>query len=136
MAEIGVKEYLLQREPILMVDGLLEVSEKECVTSLEIKPSNFFVDQDGLFCEAGVIEHIAQSCSVLVGWNARRRGEKAAIGYIGEVKKCVFGNAPAVGSVLTTHVKFISEAMGVTLAAAETRCGDRGVATCKLKISL
>lgn len=136
MVNQDIREYLLQREPILMVDSLLEVSEREAETGLTLNAGNFFVDHDGFCCEAGVVEHIAQSASVLMGWNARQRGEAAAIGYIGEVKKCRFEFLPKVGDTLHTHIRFLSEAMGVTLASAETFVEDRLVVSCKLKISL
>ena len=136
MAKNEITDFLLQREPILMVNTLDEVSEKECTTSLTIKEDNFFIGDNGMFSEPGLIEHIAQSCSVLVGWNARQRGEEAAIGYIGEVKKCRIEFLPKTGDTLHTHIKFLSEAMGVTLATAETYCNDKLVTSCKLKISL
>ena len=136
MADQDIREYLLQREPILMVDSLLEVSEKEAETGLTLNADNFFVGEDGRICESGLVEHIAQSASVLMGWNARQRGEEAAVGYIGEVKKCRFEFLPQAGDTLRTRIRFLSEAMGVTLAAAETFVGDQLVVSCKLKISL
>lgn len=52
-----------QRDPIQMVDRLESVDGKKGFTSLSIKAGNFFIDDDGLIAEAGLIEHIAQSAS-------------------------------------------------------------------------
>ncbi|MCQ2285712.1 MAG: hydroxymyristoyl-ACP dehydratase [Bacteroidales bacterium] len=119
-----------------MVDTLYSVSEKECSTGLTISADNFFVDETASFCEAGLIEHLAQSCSILAGWNAKQQGKEVGVGYIGEIKKCEFVFFPKVGDSLHTHIRFISEAAGVTLASAEAFVGEKMSVSCKLKISL
>ena len=60
----GIKTFIPQREPMLMVDKLFSVSENDVETGLTVADSNIFVE-DGVLSETGLIEHIAQSAAIL-----------------------------------------------------------------------
>lgn len=63
---INIHHFLPHREPMLMVDFILELTPEKVVTSFEIKPENIFVDNNQ-FIEAGLIEHSAQTSSSILG---------------------------------------------------------------------
>ena len=128
-----IKEFITQREPIVMVDVLYSIAEGGCTTGLTILPDNLFCE-DGFFTEPGLIEHIAQSASVFAGYNAKEKGLPAPVGFIGEVKKYETFDLPKVGDELVTTIRILSEVMGVTLLTAETKVGDHVVAGCQMKI--
>ena len=60
-----IEDLIPQRSPIMMVDEVLSVKGDECTCQLTIRQDNFFLEQDGMIAEPGVIEHIAQSASKL-----------------------------------------------------------------------
>ena len=123
-----------QRDPIVMVDKIVDAEGDTAHTGLSVKAGNYFIEEDGLMAEPGLIEHIAQSASAFKGHKALMAGEPLPIGYIGEVKKFHCYVRPAVGDELTTTICLGSEVNGVTLMTGETRCGDVLVADTQMKI--
>lgn len=128
-------ELIPQRPPIVMVDRLRGVTAEGAETGLTIRESNIFVN-NGHLQEPGLIEHIAQSAAAFAGFKGYASGEEPKLGYIGELKKMHFHRLPEVGESLTTTLKVLGEAAGVTLLAAETKAGDEPVADGQMKIFL
>lgn len=124
-----------QRPPIVMVDVVWSADEQSADTGLTIQEDNIFV-KDGLFREPGLIEHIAQSAAAFAGYGTFVRGEEPKLGFIGEIKDCVFNLMPPVGSELRTHVQLVTVIGGIRLINAEVRLKDELVATCVMKFFL
>lgn len=123
-----------QRDPIVMVDKIHDAEGDTAHTGLLVKPENYFIEEDGLMAEPGLIEHIAQSASAFMGHKALLAGEPLPVGYIGEVKKFHCYLRPAIGDELTTTVTLGAEVNGVTLMTGETRCGETLVADTQMKL--
>ncbi len=124
-----------QRPPIVMVDVVWSADEQSADTGLTIQEDNIFV-KDGLFREPGLIEHIAQSAAAFAGYGTFVRGEEPKLGFIGEIKDCVFNLMPPVGSELRTHIQLVTVIGGIRLINAEVRLKDELVATCVMKFFL
>lgn len=130
-----IKKLLPQREPVLMVDELLDVNGDEAQTSFTVCPDCFFLDEDGRLEASGMIEHIAQSASVFAGYMAiHAGGTEPPVGYIGEVKDFQYYHGPQVGDELRTTVRLGAEAGSVMLLSGETRIGNEIVAKTHMKI--
>ncbi len=123
-----------QRDPIVMVDRILDTEGDVAHTGLAVTDRNYFIEEDGRMAEPGLIEHIAQSASAFKGHKALLAGEPLPIGYIGEVKKFHCYVRPAVGDELVTTITLGAEVNGVTLMTGETRCGEVLVADTQMKI--
>ena len=126
---------ITQRPPIVMVDVVWSADEQSADTGLTIQEDNIFV-KDGLFREPGLIEHIAQSATAFAGYGTFVRGEEPKLGFIGEIKDCVFNLMPPVGSELHTHIQLVTVIGGIRLINAEVRLKDELVATCVMKFFL
>ena len=107
---INIQDFLPHREPMLMVDTILEIKEKEVITSFRISENNIFVENN-CFSEAGLIENIAQTCSAIAGQdlnedlqNHHDPGSKV-IGFITNIKKVKIHKLPSV------HDEIISKAV-------------------------
>ena len=125
----GIKTFIPQREPMLMVDKLFEVDETSVHTGLTIAADNIFVDGN-MFCETGLIEHIAQSAAVFAGYNDWINHRPIVLGYIAEIKKFALqGSLPSVGQDIESRLSVVSQAMN-----AETTLNGAVVAQCKMKI--
>ena len=136
MSEIkgeGIKELIPQRHPIIMVDTFYRATDTEADTGLTVADDNLFCN-DGFFMEPGLVEHIAQSASAFAGYKAKVKNEPTPIGYIGEVKKFRINFLPRTGDELHTHIRIVSEVLGVSLLTAETMVGEKIVAQCQMKI--
>ncbi|MCQ2975864.1 MAG: hydroxymyristoyl-ACP dehydratase [Bacteroidales bacterium] len=128
-----IKTFIPQREPILMVDKLFQVSDSDVETGLTIADNNIFVDGN-MFCEPGIIEHIAQSSAVFAGYNDWINKRPISLGYIGEIKKFNLEFLPKIGDNLVSYLSVVSQALNITLMNATTKVDDKIVATCKIKI--
>lgn len=132
---MDIKKLIPQRSPIMMVDELLCVNGDEATCQLTVRNDNFFIDEDGLMAEPGLIEHIAQSASAFAGHNAISAGAtEPPVGYIGEVKNCHLYNRPKVGDVLTTTITMGPEVEGITIIRGETKVNDEVYADTTMKI--
>ncbi len=130
-----IKDLVPQRDPVLMVDCLLEAGEREALASFTVRPGNFFLGEGGRLSAAGIIEHIAQSASAFAGYRARLSGASAPpTGYIGEVKNFRCLRRPRTGDEMRTVIRVEAEAGGVTLVSGETRVGEQTAARTQMKI--
>ena len=128
-----IKELIPQRYPIMMVDTFYGATDTEADTGLTVADDNLFCS-DGFFMEPGLVEHIAQSASAFAGFKAKVKNEPTPIGYIGEVKKFRINFLPRTGDMLRTHIRIMSEVLGVSLLAAETTVNEEIAAQCQMKI--
>lgn len=132
-----IKSLIPQREPIMMVDSLDRVEGDICVTSLTVRADNYFLDEDGLIAEPGLVEHIAQSASAFAGHRALAAGAtQPPVGYIGEVKRFHCYRRPAVGEHLTTTITMGPTVEDVTIIRGETLSGDEKIADTQMKIAI
>ncbi|MCD8182819.1 MAG: beta-hydroxyacyl-ACP dehydratase [Bacteroides sp.] len=135
MKSLEIENLIPQRDPIRMVDKLIEVKGDVAVTSLIVKADNYFIDEDGLLAEPGLIEHIAQSASAFAGYKAISAGAtQPPVGYIGEVKKFHCCYRPQIGDELRTTITMGAEMAGVTIITGEARVSDDIVADTQMKI--
>ena len=129
----AIMELIPQRDPMIMIDAFYDATASEADTGLTIHKDNLFC-RDGLFEEPGLIEHIAQSASAFAGYKARLANLSTPTGLIGEIKKCRIYFLPQAGNVLHTHIRILSEALGVSLLAAETTVNGEVIVRCQMKI--
>lgn len=119
----------------MMVDELLCVNEDEASCQLTVRKDNFFIDEDGLMAEPGLIEHIAQSASAFAGYRAIEAGAtEPPVGYIGEVKNFHLYKRPNIGDILITTITMGPEVEGITIIRGETKCGNDVIADTQMKI--
>jgi len=135
LSDIDARELIPQREPIQMTDTLYEASETDARTGFVIRKDNIFLE-DGHLSEMGVIENMAQSAAATAGVRTYINGEKPLLGYIGEIKKCIFHRLPEVGETLDADVHYVSEAAGVVLYNIESHTGKGPCAECRMKVFL
>ena len=130
-----IERLIPQRYPIMMVDELLEAEDGKVLACLEIRPDNYFMEEDGRISELGLIEHIAQSASAFAGYKALGEGaDHPPVGYIGEVKKVRCHFRPQAGGRLLTTITVVADAEGVTLIQGETRLDGKVAAETQMKI--
>ncbi len=135
MTGTDIKDLLLQRAPILMVDALTDFSGDEAHTSFVVSSGNYFLGADGSLEAVGLIEHIAQSASAFAGYKAKLSGKKnPPMGYIGEVKNFRCCRCVQTGDELRTTIRMGEEINGISLLSGETRVGDELAAQTQMKI--
>ena len=129
----AVKDLIPQRDPMIMIDTFYGATESEADTGFTIAKDNLFCSDD-LFEAPGLVEHIAQSASAFAGYRAKMANAPTPLGFIGEVKKFRIHFLPQAGDALRTHIRILSEALGVSLLTAETKVNGETAAQCQMKI--
>ena len=131
-----ITDYIPQRFPIVMVDEFFGIEDNVSYSAITVREDNLFME-NGLFNESGILEHIAQSCALRVGYICKQENKPIPIGYIGAVKKMKIFKLPGVGEKLFTSVRIMQEVFDITLVTTEVRSlNDTLIASCEMKIFL
>lgn len=118
---INIHHFLPHREPMLMVDYILELTPEKVVTSFEIKADNIFV-HNNQFLEAGLIEHSAQTSSSILGQSffANPESNTKVIGFITNIKKIEIFGLPEAGNKIFSKASLISKYENICQIFCET----------------
>lgn len=130
-----LQQLLPQRPPFVMVDQILDISEKAGVTEFHIREDNLFLD-DGVFSASGLLENMAQSCAARIGYINCTKGGQVKNGVIGDIRNFMVLRQPKCGETLTTHIDIVEEVFNLTLVNLTTMVGDEQVASATMKIAL
>ncbi len=130
--------FIPQRSPMIMIDKLLFSDAEKCITGLHISEENIFCN-NGLFCEPGLIENMAQTAAVQAGYNSSKQGNEgedkgAPIGFIGAIKDLKIHFLPSVNSEIITEIKIIHRIFDATVVNAFVSSNGEKSAECELKI--
>jgi len=136
----AVSALIPQKPPIEMVDKLWFNDDTRTVSGFTIQPENIFCE-NGLFREPGIIENIAQTAALRVGYivsQLQQSGEKInpPVGYIGAIKRLNIYQLPKAGDELKTEVVIQQIVFDVTLITGKTTLNGQPVADCEMKIFL
>jgi predicted hotdog family 3-hydroxylacyl-ACP dehydratase len=130
-----IKRLIPQREPFIMVHEFEEIDGNSAATALDVCADNYFILPDGTLAETGLIEHLAQSCSALAGYQTLSQVfEHPPVGLIGEVKHFECYRRPRVGEKIKTTVTFGFTFGNITMATGQTLVDEELIADIKLKI--
>lgn len=128
-----ILKYIPQRKPVVMVHELLEASDDHVVTQLAIEPDNVFLSS-GKFAEPGMVENIAQSAAVHVGYQCSLKKLPIPIGYIAAVKDLKINLLPKQNSVIRTSVKVINKVLDITVVEGKIEFEGNVLCSCEMRI--
>lgn len=135
LPDSDIVRYIPQRQPIVMVDTLVAVTDKVTETAFVVKAGALFVE-DGVLQEPGLIENIAQTAAAGVGYQCAVNNVEVPVGFIGAVKNLTIEYLPKVGEKITTRVEVLEEIFDMSLIKGESFVGDKPVLVCEMKIVL
>lgn len=122
-----------QKEPMAMIDTIIEVSAQKAITGLTITKENIFCE-DGFFQAPGLSENIAQTAAAQVGYLSHQAGEEPPVGFIGAIKNLTIEQLPEIGDQLITEIEIEHEIMNFTLINGISKVGETIMAKCQMKI--
>jgi len=131
----AVENLIPQKFPFVMIDRMFSYTETTLVSGLNIQEDNIFVKQ-GLFLEAGIIEHMAQSVALHTGYQFFLKNETAPTGYIGSIKEIEIKRLPKINDTIQSNVTILQEFAGVTLVDIVTFLNDEEIASGQMKTVL
>ena len=124
-----------QKQPMVMVDGLISNNENTTISCLHLTKDNIFCS-NGFFNEPGLIENIAQTAALRSGFEAMTNNLEPTIGYIGAVKKMKIYNLPKDNDRLKTKIEIITRLMNVLIIKGEVHVNNKLVAEGEMNIFL
>ncbi|HEY9044412.1 MAG TPA: 3-hydroxyacyl-ACP dehydratase [Ohtaekwangia sp.] len=128
-----ITQYIPQRDPIVMIHNLVEVSDEHAVTQLAIAPDNVFV-ADGYFAEPGLVENIAQTAAVHVGYQCQQKNIPVPIGYIAAVRDLQIHSLPKQNSTITTSIRIVNQVLELTIAQGRVEQDGQLLCSCEMRI--
>ena len=130
-----IQTFIPQREPMVMVQKLHKAEGGPTISSLDISESNIFCEE-GFLQEPGLIENIAQTAAVGVGFEYRNENKDVPTGYIGAVQKLTIHKLPKIGNTIITEVNVEHKVFNTTLINGKITCDNQLIADCSMKIYL
>lgn len=137
-SEINVLELLPQRKPFVFVDQIenFNIPDLSCTTHFLVKEDSLLV-KDGSLSESGIIENIAQTCAVHIGfYNKYILNKEIQVGFIGAVKNLRIFDKVQIGDQLITTISIKTEFGSMKIADATVDVFGKRVAEGELKIAL
>ncbi|PKQ45477.1 ApeP family dehydratase [Confluentibacter flavum] len=103
-----IEKLLPHRKPMVMVDALVFFSDKKAISKLSISPDNIFVI-NGVFSETGLIENMAQTAALYIGYKQFLNNKVAKDGFIGSIKSTQIISLPKLNDTISTEINVIYE---------------------------
>ena len=135
--DINILDLLPQRKPFVMLDRLISSDRCVTITSLAVRPDNFFCEE-GKLCEAGLLENMAQTCAARMGYiSLELEGGCVKLGFIGSIRNMNILRLPQAGEEIITEATVLEEVFGMTLMNLKitSSAGDI-IAEGEMKISI
>jgi 3-hydroxyacyl-[acyl-carrier-protein] dehydratase len=128
-----ITRFIPQRDPIVMVHDLLEATDKSAVTEFDVSPDNVFVFE-GFLQEPGMVENIAQTAAVYIGYQFMLKNLPIPIGYIAAIQDLKVEDLPPVQARLKTKVNVTNRVMDVTVVQGTVEVDGKILCSCEMKV--
>ena len=129
----NITQYIPQRFPIVMIHDLVEASDTHAVTNLSIEPDNVFVS-NGFFAEPGLVENIAQTAAVHIGYQCASKNIPIPIGYIAAIRSLKIKNLAPVGKTVKTTIRITNKVLELTVVEGKVELDGEELCSCEMRI--
>jgi 3-hydroxyacyl-[acyl-carrier-protein] dehydratase len=131
--KIAVAELLPQKNPFVQVDTLIEYSEHTCTTSFCI-PAIHPMVMEGQAMAGLLMENIAQSAALHMGYSYRDKHENNPVGFIAEIKNAFVNNLPKTGEEMQTKIEIEHQVFNCIILNGKVYKNDEMIAGCTMKV--
>lgn len=131
----AVIEFIPQKAPFVMVDGLVSCTELVCESTFTPASDNI-LSEDGEFTEFGLTEHIAQTGALHSGYLSKLHGLKPPVGFIGQIKDLQIHFMPKLGQQIQTKIEHLHKVANVSVIRGTSMVDGEICAECEMKIFL
>ena len=133
--DFNLKDYMIHKPPMLLVDKVDEESEKKAKTSFTVSKECIFLDENGVLARSALIEIAAQSFAAVDIYQRTVRARKLAKGFLVSVRDFKFtGSDAAAGDKIICSVEETSEIAHLHIVEAELSVNGTYIASGELRI--
>ena len=130
----NIHQYIPQKDPFVMVDGLIEKTENGFKTKYKVSAENVLLKNSEL-SENALIECVAQSCALGFGYEHKSKGNTdTPLGFIGAVSKLEIFDSVILNDLLIIEIKLITSFDIVQLIEGTVYKLEKPVMKCQMKI--
>ena len=133
ISQTNILPFIPQRDPFVMIDELIACEEQSARTIFHIRADNLFV-KNGILTEPALVENIAQTAAVRIGYICKQENKAVPIGYIAAVQNLMITGLPKTGDILETEIVIKNQVMNVTIITGTTHVNNKMIASCEMKI--
>ncbi len=131
----AIKKLLPHREPMLMVDGLLYFDGKKAIAELTILESNIFIENNA-FAETGLIEHMAQTAALMIGYKYENQNLPIKEGFIATIKNLKIEGLPNINDTISTEAIITYEMANMTNVTLVSKRHNEVLASAEMTLVL
>lgn len=141
LAKAVTEQIIPQKQPFVLVTSLLEIAEGGCQTAFTIPEGHVLSDAQRLQ-PSGLLENMAQSCALMMGYNGALQiansngGEvpEPKVGFIGDIREFKCSALPEVGTTIQTRITIENQIFDVIMIDGQVSQNGNSIASCKMKI--
>ncbi|MBC7487728.1 MAG: 3-hydroxyacyl-ACP dehydratase [Cytophagaceae bacterium] len=128
-----IVKYLPQRDPFVMVESLWLNDDSTTVTSLTIELENCLTE-NGFFTESGLLENMAQTAAVRVGYGFIEAGLEVPVGFITAIKDLKVHAYPKVGDLIYTEAEHVNDVMNFSIVKGRVYVNQQLMAEAEVRV--
>ena len=129
----AIQQFIPQREPFVMVESLWLNDEEKTITSLNVLETNILTE-DGVFTESGMLENMAQTAAVRVGYHCKQNNLEVPVGFITAIKTFKIHAFPKIGQTIYTEAQQVNEVMNFTIVMGRVYVDGQLMAEAEVRV--
>lgn len=130
-----IKKLLPHRQPMIMVDALVYFDGSKAISGLTVSANNIFLENH-TFSETGLIEHMAQTAALLIGYKSHMENLPVKEGFIAAIKNLKINCLPMIQDMITTEVNITFEMANMTNLNVVSKLKDESIASAEMTLVL
>ncbi len=131
---LKVSRLIPHEPPMLIVDELIEVSERASVSELEIPEDSILIEEDNKICDVFYLEMIAQSVAALNGFQNMTNGNSSIEGFLLGIKNLEILGSASVKDKLRVNTYEVAKLDGFAIVRGEIFKGSDLIARGEIKL--
>ncbi|SDB60922.1 hypothetical protein SAMN03097699_2545 [Flavobacteriaceae bacterium MAR_2010_188] len=126
-----IQSLLPHRPPMIMVGGLLYFDETSTISEFKVSDTNILLE-DNYLSEAGLLENMAQTAALDIGYRNSLIGSLPREGYIAAIQKATITELPKIDDIIQTEVATDFESDSLRKVTITTRLNKKIIAIAQM----
>ncbi len=126
-----IESLLPHKPPMIMVSGLIYLDDTSSISEFIISDTNILLE-DKYLSEAGLLENMAQTAALDIGYRNSLKHTSPREGYIAAIQKATISDLPKIADTIYTEVFTEFESDNLRKIRLTTRFNEKIIATAQM----